>query len=247
MREDKKVPILLSVIGAKTYALLRSLLTPTAPKDKEFKDIKAALESHFEPKPIRSAERYYFRRRLQAPGESIAEYVAELRRLSTNCKFDGYLEEELCDQLVCGVRVEGIRKKLMSEDDLTFTKALKLAQSYESADKNAQQLKGADPAAPVQKIGAQSPVRPTSKRGQACYRCGLSNHKADKCRFEDATCHGCGKKGHIKRACRSKKGGKQGSKPANWINNDQRSSIPDPYLIANFSCIRVEVKNVHVD
>ena len=35
--DDKKVPILLSIIGAKTYALLRSLFTPTAPKDKSFK------------------------------------------------------------------------------------------------------------------------------------------------------------------------------------------------------------------
>ena len=41
--DDKKVPVLLSVIGAKTYTLLRSLVTPTAPKDKSFKDISEAL------------------------------------------------------------------------------------------------------------------------------------------------------------------------------------------------------------
>ena len=123
--EDKKVPILLSVIGANTYAFLRSQLTPTAPKDKSFADITKELESHFESKPNRAAERYHFRRRRQACDESIADYVAELRRLTTHCKFNGYLEDDLCDQLVCGLRVESIRKKLLSEDDLTFAKALK--------------------------------------------------------------------------------------------------------------------------
>ena len=213
--EDKKVPILLSVIGAKTYALLRSLLTPTAPKDKSFADIKKELESHFEPKPNRAAERYHFRRRRQAPDESIADYVAELHRLTTHCKFDGYLEDELCDQLVCGLRVENIRKKLLAEEDLTFAKALKLALSCEAAERNAQQLKGAD--STVQKINAPRPSRKRAPGG-GCYRCGLRNHEADKCRFKEATCHGCGKKGHIKRACRSKKGGK----PTKWLDTDQQ-------------------------
>ena len=49
------------------------------------------------------------------PDESIAEYVAELRRLSTHCKFDGYLEDELCDQLVCELRNDNIREKLFVE------------------------------------------------------------------------------------------------------------------------------------
>ena len=75
--------MLLSAIGAKTYGLVRSLVTPAVPKDKSFEEISKVLKEHFEPKPIRAAERYYFRQRLQAPGESIADYVAELRRLST--------------------------------------------------------------------------------------------------------------------------------------------------------------------
>ena len=46
------------------------------------------LKSHFEPAPIVIAERYRFHRREQAAGESIADYVAELRRLTTHCKFE---------------------------------------------------------------------------------------------------------------------------------------------------------------
>lgn len=90
--EVKKVPILLSVIGAKTHALLRSVLMPTAPKDKSFADIKKELVTF---RTEAAAERYYFRCWHQAQDESIPDYVAELRRLTTRCKFDGYPEDEL--------------------------------------------------------------------------------------------------------------------------------------------------------
>ena len=43
--------------------------------------------------------------------ESITEYVAELGRFSTHCKFDSNLEDKLCDMLVCGLRNDNIRKK----------------------------------------------------------------------------------------------------------------------------------------
>ena len=111
VEETKQVPILLSSIGAKTYELLRSLTVPKAPKEKSLKELKTALTSHFEPAPIVIAERYRFHRREQDVGESIAEYVAELRRLTTHCKFEDtvdYLEESLRDHFVCGLRLEGM-------------------------------------------------------------------------------------------------------------------------------------------
>eukprot|EP00731_Ephydatia_muelleri_P019911 Em0012g736a len=79
--------------------------------------------------------------RNQGVGESIAEYVTELRRLSTRCKFDDCLEQVLRDRLVCWLRNEGTRKRLLSEADLTLAKELELAQGFEAAEKNAQKFK----------------------------------------------------------------------------------------------------------
>ena len=42
---EKKVAIILSVIGAKTYAVLRSLVAPAQPKDKPFAELKTLLRS----------------------------------------------------------------------------------------------------------------------------------------------------------------------------------------------------------
>ena len=139
--DEKKVPVLLSNIGAKTYGLVRSLVAPKAPKETTFAEIKNLLKSHFEPTPSVITKWYRFHRQEQAPGESIASYVAELRQLTVHCKFEDttdFLEESLRDRFVCGLRSESIRKRLFQEKTLTFAKAMELAQNYEAASKDAQ-------------------------------------------------------------------------------------------------------------
>ena len=68
---DKKVPVLLSSIGARTYGLLRSLVAPEAPRNKTLNELEKVLKSHYEPVPLIIAERFQFHRRNQAVGESI--------------------------------------------------------------------------------------------------------------------------------------------------------------------------------
>ena len=48
IEDARKVPVLLSVIGGKTYDLLRNLLSPADPKDKTFDELVEALKGHFE-------------------------------------------------------------------------------------------------------------------------------------------------------------------------------------------------------
>ena len=88
------------------------------------------------------AERFYFHRRSQVAGESVAEYIAELRRLATNYEFGEYLEQALRDRLVCGLKHEPTQKRLLSEAMLSLAKAIEIAQSVEAAEMNALKLKG---------------------------------------------------------------------------------------------------------
>ena len=71
-----------------------------------FTQLAEVLRSHFDHKPLVMAERFHFHKWDQAPGKSISNYVAELRRLATHCEFGGYLEQALRDRLVCGIRHE---------------------------------------------------------------------------------------------------------------------------------------------
>ena len=86
VEDVKKVPIFLTVVGSKTYslALLRSLVAPSLPQVKTFAELSEVLNVHFEPKSLVIAERFLFHKRSQALGESIANYMAELRKLSTH-------------------------------------------------------------------------------------------------------------------------------------------------------------------
>ena len=83
IKDEKQVAVFLSVIGPKTHALLHDLLAPDKPQEKSLAVLWETLRKHFEPKPVIIAERFRFRRRDQASGESIVEYLAELRRLAT--------------------------------------------------------------------------------------------------------------------------------------------------------------------
>ena len=71
---------------------------------------------------------------------------------------------------------------------------------------------------------------------EACHSCGLTNHKANDCRFKEAICHSCGKKGHIKRACKSGKRpqrrGRNGPTPrgrerTKWVDKEQSDEDSD--------------------
>jgi len=132
----KQVPVLLTAIGGETYALLTSLVSPAKPQDKLFRELSAILKTHFQPQLIMIAERYHYHRRQQAVNLSIVEYVAELRCLASTCEFNDYLEQTLRDRLVCGLRHEPTRKKLLTEAALTLNKAIEIAQSVEAAEKN---------------------------------------------------------------------------------------------------------------
>jgi len=58
------------------------------------------------------AERFRFYKGNQQQGKRVADCEAELRRLAINCKFGNFLNEALCDRLVCGIRDEAAKRRL---------------------------------------------------------------------------------------------------------------------------------------
>ena len=81
-------------------------------------------------------------------------------------------------------------------------KAIRVAQSLEAADKNAKKLKAEEVAStPIHQPGHYRNARPPAKT-KTCYRCGDTDHIATACRFRDAECKKCHKKGHLARVCK---------------------------------------------
>ena len=123
---DEKCHLLLALMGAPTFKLLANLAAPKQPGELKFKDICDILKKHYSPQPIKIAERYRFYNRKQLSGESAAEYLAQLRKMASTCSFGTFLDEALCDRLVCGIRDQGMQRRLLAEADLTLKKAFDL-------------------------------------------------------------------------------------------------------------------------
>ncbi|XP_046688860.1 uncharacterized protein LOC124374746, partial [Homalodisca vitripennis] len=136
----KKVSTLLTVIGVKTYSLLRDLCTPNKPSEKTFNELVQLVQKHLFPTPSFIAERYRFSKRVQLEGESVAEYIANLKKMTTHCDFGASLNDYLRDRLVSGIRSESAKQKLLSEASLTFEQATKIVLSMEQAEKSAAAL-----------------------------------------------------------------------------------------------------------
>ena len=198
--DEKKVPILLNVMGATTYGVLRSLLAPANPKEKSMAEIVAALKGHYEPKRNVVAERFQFHRRNQNQGESVTEFVAELRRIAARCAFGNYLDQALRDRVVCGLKSEAIQKRLLTEGDVTLAKAIEIALSMETAQRDAQAFQPSLPGLAVGELSKRT--KNPNALSSPCYRCGRAGHVARECGCRSAICHKCGKLGHLARVCR---------------------------------------------
>ena len=205
---DKKRAILLSVCGPTTYQLIRNILAPVKPTERTFAQLVELVEHHRNPKPSVIVRRYNFNSRMKQPGESIADYTAELCKIAEDCAFSETLEDMLRDRIVCGISEPQLQRRLLAESELTYKTALEIAQSWEAAGTNTRDLQKSQASnSTVNRV-----VRPEqqSKHNQGassnsftCSRCG-GQHLASHCKYKQSKCHFCQKKGHLARVCQSK-------------------------------------------
>ena len=102
---DKQRTILLSAVGALTYRLIRTLVSPDKVTDFTFTftSLLEKARTHFNPKPSPIVKRYEFNTRCQGESEAVATYVAELRKIAEFCDYGPVLSDMLRDRLVCGI------------------------------------------------------------------------------------------------------------------------------------------------
>ena len=113
-------------------------------------------------------QRFQFNSRVRRDGESIADYVAELRKLAEFCNYGDSLNKMLRDRLVWGVKDAYTQKKLLAERDLTLATAVQLAQSAEIAEKNLREMGGETrtPKEGVHYVKKQQLVQSTPRTGK---------------------------------------------------------------------------------
>ena len=222
----KQKAVLLSVVGVETYQLMRSLTAPQKPTEKSFEQLVTIVKEHHNPRPSVILQRFKFGSRKQKPGESIATFASELKRLSEHCNFGNTLDDMLRDRIVCEISNARLQQRLLAEPELTLKRALELAQAQESAEQGAQQLQQQRPTsehlnklmnAVPRDSHRQQPLRQSER--QPCHRCRGTNHLASECQFKDAECRN---KGHIGRVCRSRVQGQPSRQQSNSSGHQRK-------------------------
>ncbi|KAK2702189.1 hypothetical protein QYM36_019199 [Artemia franciscana] len=74
-------------------------------------------------------------------GESVNTYLVDLNYLAETCDFDEFLSQAFQDRLVCGLVSSDMRKRILTENDLTLSRAIEITTRMEAAEFEAINIK----------------------------------------------------------------------------------------------------------
>lgn len=197
----------LGVEGQRQFAALENT-PPSVPVPAEadtplYLEAVQKLRDRYDQKKSRVTHRVEFRSRYQQEGESVADFLCNLRELASKADFRNYTEDQaILDQFISHTTSSHIRERLLLEGDaLTLQKAVEMSQKLESAEKESRRLASVSLSSrqvTIDRIRSQDPprqqeVRPRFSRGSR----GSGAQRAQ------STCFRCGKPGHFARRCRA--------------------------------------------
>lgn len=223
--------LLLQYIGSKNYALITSLAAPKPVNSLKYDELITLLEKHFCPKKNVLVEQHKFFCELQNDKQSIAEFVAQLRKRANECEFVCTCKATVSEvflraQFIRGLQSEHMREQLLENSELDFENIVKKAVALEAAkignkeiinnnntDVNQINKMQYQQKSKFNQNKYQNSNKNSSKNSKInyrqlgleglCLRCGRDNHMANECKANrnNLKCDLCKKTGHIKKVC----------------------------------------------
>ena len=147
-------------------------------------------------------EKYKFNNRSQQADESIDAYTTALRTLAETCKFALLKDYLIRDRLVCGIRDNGQRKRLLQELKLTLEKCLDSCRSAEATKLQVQDMSSQSKES--SEVNALKLSRPKSNPSMVddCKFCGKSHERnREKHPAFCQICKKCKKENHVASKC----------------------------------------------
>jgi hypothetical protein len=227
--DHRKAQVFLTNQSSATYKLLANLAAQQSPpKDinlLSMDEIVSFMKDQYDPRRFIVRERFKFWSDMQRkPGETIQELAARIRQDAATCDFPSIKDpqdEAMRTRFICSVSNEAVLKALfkVKDDELDFARAVHIALETEDAAQVAKETAYGrlSMPSPVYKVesqqqdqGSKASSRNWNKadgqdQAEMCYRCGKSDHRANKCKHARATCNYCRKTGHLEKVCRMKK------------------------------------------
>ena len=120
------------MVGPETQEVFERLV----PEDDTYEKALKAPDEHFSVKKNVPFERSVFHQARQKSGESIEQFVTRLRKLAATCDHGDTTNEQIRYQVIATCTSSKLRKRLLSETDLTSDKVLEIGKIKESAHHN---------------------------------------------------------------------------------------------------------------
>ena len=124
---------LLHVIGDEALEIYNTFDFTQQEDRNKLKVLLDKFEKHFTPQNNVTFERHVFNTRVQAPGESIDQFVTDLRSKARSCEYAQLCDSLIKDRIVVGIRDDHVRAKLLRTTDLDLPKAIDICRAAEAS------------------------------------------------------------------------------------------------------------------
>ena len=214
IEQDEKVQcaILLHTIGEEALEIYNTFRFATGEDPNKIDHLKKKFEDYFNPRKNTVFERYKFWECKQQEGESIDQFITELKTRAKSCEFGAQQDSLIRDRIVFGVSDTRLKERLLRESsDLTLEKAASLCRAAEASAKQLKEVQTSEKV-PVHAVKPRNkPTKPapaTSKTSRPlqqfnCKNCG-TKHYPRSCPAFGRHCHLCKGKHHYARMCPQK-------------------------------------------
>ncbi|XP_058839737.1 uncharacterized protein K02A2.6-like [Topomyia yanbarensis] len=160
-------------MGTELNNAIKFLVSPRGPEDLTYDELRTTLVGHFDQAKDKYVESIEFREIVQQNGEPVSSFALRLRQGAAHCEYGDFLDRMLIEQLLHGLESRDMCDEIIAKKPATF--------------KNNQKQQWSDQQSSEQRI---------------CGGCG-GNHNRSQCKFRDAKCFNCERKGHISKVCKS--------------------------------------------
>lgn len=124
---------LLHVIGDEVLEIYNTFKITQEEDKNKLKVLLEKFEKHFTPQSNVTFERHVFNTRVQAPGESIDQFITDLRSKARSYEYEQLCDSLIKDRIVVGIRDDHVRAKLLRTTDLDLPKAVDICRSAEAS------------------------------------------------------------------------------------------------------------------
>ena len=166
-------------------------------------------------------ERYTFWEIKQKEGETVVQFVNELKTKAKNCEFGDQINLMIRDRIIFGIKDEQIKERLLREsENPTLERVIDMCRAAEISKQQIKTLQGEIPVDVIKKKQSQtrkfkenkdkSPPasghinKKQSQKQTECKKCGI-RHNPKNCPAYGKRCNTCKKLNHFSKKCYYKK------------------------------------------